>query len=502
MMRRNDELAWFHTPTRQAPIAIAIIIINIIKSIIRNWWPFILILIFRSNLLGPDTARLLVGAVAVFVICISIWQYYRFHFYLSQDKLHVSRGIFRKVKMDIPFDRIQAITFEQHIIHQLFDVTKLKVDTAGSTDEEFDFAALDQAKARELRNFILKNKVQSDTAVDMDNIEEGQSGATPLIHLAPMDLIRVGVSQNHLRTAGIIVLFFMTLRDRIEETVGDRFLDVFDQYTDQIVNNLVTYGVFLFISLIIVSFVGTLIYTILRYYDLYLWKTRQGYRVEAGLFNRVEQAAQFDKIQMIRWVSNPIRKVFGIVSLRLYQASSASRQNKTTISVPGCKIPELNEIRRSHYSLDHTDHTTFRLTIDRRYFWRRLLFIGFIPAVTFVIIGYFTVYWQWYIVAALWAIFMFFYQSNYHRKWTCEMSDYYLEIHYGLIERISKGLLLFKIQGVEIKQTPYQRRNSLSTVVLYTASGDVVIPYLSLEQGLRLKNYILYRVETSRKKWM
>lgn len=499
MMRKNDELAWFHTPTRQAPIAIAIIVINIVKSIVRNWWPFILILIFRSNLLGPDTARLLVSAVAVVVIIISIWQYYRFHFYLSQDKLHVSRGILRKVKLDIPFDRIQAITFEQHIIHQLFNVTKLKVDTAGSTDEEFDFAALDQAKARELRNFILKNKIQSDPAVD---ISEAQQRAIPLIHLTPMDLIRVGVSQNHLRTAGIIVLFFMTLRDRIEETVGDRFLDVFDQYTDQIVNNLVTYGIFLFITLIIVSFIGTLIYTVLRYYDLHLWKTRQGYRVEAGLFNRVEQAAQFDKIQMIRWVSNPIRKLFGIVSLRLYQASSASRQNKTTISIPGCKIPELNEIRRSHYSLDHTDNTTFRLTIDRRFFWRRLLFIGFIPAAGLVLLGYFTGYWHWYIVAALWGFVMFFYQSRYHRKWTCEMSKHYLETHYGLIERISKGLLLFKIQGVEIKQTPYQRRKSLSTVVLYTASGDVVIPYLSIEQGLQLKNYILYTVETSRKKWM
>lgn len=502
MMRRNDDLAWFHTPTRQAPIAIAIIIINILKSIIRNWWPFILILIFRSNLLGPDTARLLVGVVALFVIVISIWQYYRFHFYLSQDQLHVSRGILRKVKMDIPFDRIQAITFEQHIIHQLFNVTKLKVDTAGSADEEFDFAALDQTKARELRNFILKNKVQSDIATDIDDIAGTQQKAVPLIHLTPVDLIRVGVSQNHLRTAGIIVLFFVTLRDRIEETVGDRFLDVFDQYTDQIVNNLVTYGVFLFITLIIVSFVGTLIYTVLRYYDLHLWKTREGYRVEAGLFNRIEQAAQFDKIQMMRWVSNPIRKLFGIVSLKLYQASSASRQNKTTISVPGCKIPELNEIRKSHYSLEDADPATFNLTIDRRFFWRRLLFIGLIPTVGLLVLGYFTAYWQWYVVAALWGVFMLFYQSKYHRKWICEMSPHYLETHHGLIERISKGLLLYKIQGVEIKQTPYQRRKSLSTVVLYTASGDVVIPYLSLDQGLRLKNYVLYTVETSKKKWM
>ncbi len=502
MMRRNDELAWFHTPTRQAPIAIAIIIINIVKSIVRNWWPFILILIFRSNLLGPDTAKLLVGLVTIIVIIISIWQYYRFHFYLSQDKLHVSRGILRKVKMDIPFDRIQAITFEQHVIHQLFNVTKLKVDTAGSADEEFDFAALDRGKAKELRNFIFKNKGQSDIEADMDDVAAEQQKAIPLIHLTPIDLIKVGVSQNHLRTAGIIVLFFITLRDRIEETVGDRFLDVFDQYTDQIVNNLVTYGVFLFITLIIVSFVGTLIYTVLRYYDLHLWKTREGYRVEAGLFNRIEQAAQFDKIQMIRWVSNPIRKLFGIVSLKLYQASSASRQNKTTLSIPGCKITELKEIRRSHYSLEDLDDTTFRLKIDRRFFWRRLLFIGVLPAAGFTALGYFTVYWHWYAVAALWILFMFFYQSKYHRKWNCEMSGHYLETHHGLVERISKGLLLYKIQGVQIKQTPYQRRKSLSTVVLYTASGDVVIPYLSLDQGLRLKNYVLYTVETSRKKWM
>lgn len=497
MMKKSEGELWYREQTRQAPIAILMIIFNVVKSIIRTWWPFILILIFRSNLITPEKGKFLVAGVSALIIIISIWRYFRFYFYLSENKLHVFKGIFTQAKLDIPFDRIQSITFEQNIIHQLFNVARIKIDTAGSSSEEFEFAALDLERAEELRSFILSRKTDASAIPEVERSQPGRL----LLNLNVSDLLKVGVSQNHFRTTGIVVAFLLGLRDRIKDSLGEQYVNRFDSIADRLLENIVVYGLGLFILILVLSFFGTLIYSVLRYYDLRLWKNRDGYKMESGLFNRREQSARDQKIQIIRWITNPLRDIFAFVQLRFFQASSGAGTSKTSINVPGVPKELLSDILKYYFGRTIKEEGESH-AVERSYFVRRILYIVIVPCLGLLTLALLNQTLGWFIVFAFWLIVGSFFQYYHYQKWRYLISEEGMMTISGVIERVHKVILLRKVQGVRLKQSPYQRRKDLATIILHSASGDVKIPYVRMEHALRMKNYILYKVESSRMKWM
>ncbi|MFN2440236.1 MAG: PH domain-containing protein [Chitinophagaceae bacterium] len=60
----------------------------------------------------------------------------------------------------------------------------------------------------------------------------------------------------------------------------------------------------------------------------------------------------------------------------------------------------------------------------------------------------------------------------------------------------------FKLQSVALKQSLYQQRRNLATLVLYTAGGSISIPYISLEAARQIVNYSTYQIEHQNRAWM
>ena len=493
-MKRNDPL-WYTKPTRQSYIAIFLICLTTIKSIVRNWWPLLLVIVFRSDRIPVETGLQLTIATGSAIVFFSVWSYLKFYFYVTEKKLHVQRGIFRITHLEIPFDRVQSIAFEQGLIHRVFGVVRLRVDTAGSAKEEFEFTALGKEKAHNLREYILSRR-------DHQDLNKKKQAPRLILTLDALDLIKIGISQNHLRTAGIILAFILSLRDRIKDFIGSEYLVQFDNLVESVYNNALALVPMLFIVLLVVSFVGTLVLTFFRYYDLKLWSSSQGFSVKSGLVNRNEMSILKQKVQMIRWSSNPLKKLFNIVSLRFYQASGSGNFSSSTISVPGCSIPVFNGIQKTCFKDKHmNDLKENRVEIDL--FYRRALFTGVLPAVLMVgCLGWWLGDVTWIVIGVLWLGLVVIYQWYLHQNWRYGINDFLLYTEQGVIEMVYKMSYLFNVQSVSIRQSPYQRRKKLSTLLIFTASGVIRIPYIRLDESLRIKNKILYIVENSQKAWM
>ena len=71
----------------------------------------------------------------------------------------------------------------------------------------------------------------------------------------------------------------------------------------------------------------------------------------------------------------------------------------------------------------------------------------------------------------------------------------------GLLGYRTVALLFRKVQRVSVTQSRYQRRKNLASLRMYMASGSVRIPYISHETAKQLRDYILYKVESSDKAW-
>jgi putative membrane protein len=52
-----------------------------------------------------------------------------------------------------------------------------------------------------------------------------------------------------------------------------------------------------------------------------------------------------------------------------------------------------------------------------------------------------------------------------------------------------------------VTQSRYQRRKNLASLRMYMASGTVNIPYIDHLRAQQLRDYILFRIESSQKAW-
>jgi len=221
-MTKKNNLDFLSEPMRQSWVAIFLILLKSFRVILGQAWPIFIALIFNSNKSKDSYFALAIIGIAAVSAIRSIILYFKFYYYVKNDELIIEKGIFQKTKLNVPFDRIQTINFKENILHQLFNVVSLEIDTAGSKGNEFSITALKKDKAIAIREFLLaKKKSSTPTAFSEEETEEEiEIPEEELLHLSLLDLVKIGVSQNHLRTAAIVFAFMFTSMDYIESITG------------------------------------------------------------------------------------------------------------------------------------------------------------------------------------------------------------------------------------------------------------------------------------------
>ena len=74
-------------------------------------------------------------------------------------------------------------------------------------------------------------------------------------------------------------------------------------------------------------------------------------------------------------------------------------------------------------------------------------------------------------------------------------------VRHGFIGTWTTVFPLFKVQRVDIRQTPGQRRKGLANLTIHLASHSLTVPYLPLSDAERLRDLALYKVESSSLAW-
>jgi len=482
--------------------------------LISQAWPFLLVIIlpyfnFNTNSSSSSEENSYFANFIIFLTVFStvssIVAYFKFYYYIKDDEFVIEKGFFQKVKINLPFDRIQTINFEQGPIHQLFNVVRLEVDSAGSVSNEIAIQAISRADAEYIRSYILKEKAKlapSKEETLSPTIQE-ESPSELLMHHSPLDLLKIGVSQNHLRGLGIIFGFFFWIFQSIESFLPE--LKEGDDPLEYLQENLglqfeASIWAALFITLIVFSVGISLFSTVFRYYDLKFSKTPQGFKVVSGLFTKQERSANLKKIQMIQWGDSILKRIFGIFRLYLYQASSAALSAGRAIGVPGCYEEQIQTVRATYFPNEkeqpYETHGISPLIIGRR-----LLYYGVLPLLLLLATFYSPTNYS-YLLLLLWLPFIYFTSVRFHQNWKMHISPEGILTEQGIIGKEYILLQWYKVQSVSIRQSFYQQRKNVADIYFFTAAGNVSVPYLPLDKALALKNYVLYKVETDQREWM
>lgn len=505
LMKKSNAETFLSVPQKQSSVAILLILGRLIKTVIKQAWPLLLLLLFRGGGSGSMFWTYVIVGVAGFSALISLISYFRFYFYVQDDELVIEKGVFQRTKLNIPFDRIQTVNFQQSIIHQIFDVVSVEIDTAGSQGNEFSILALGKKKAEAIRQYLIAQAKEHNPIVEEETtvaVVAPQKDKL-LLKLSFVDLMKVGVGQNHIRTAFVILGFFWGIGEMFEDALGDAFWDELKEAGIYGRENIVAKMLIGGVSMAIAAFFLSMISTALRFYDLRFLKTGSGFKMIAGLFTRKERAANLEKIQLVQWTTNPVKSFFGLFDVQLSQASSSMMAQKQSIYVPGCYKDHVDTVRQAYFPEEFqlpTDH----FGISPLVVYRRMLYQGLLPVIIATPLLYvnFEGFAYFAFLTILWLPINYFLSKRYYKNWKITISQEGLYTKSGVIGERHHLLKWFKVQAVSIKQSIYQRRKNLGDIYFYTAAGSIKIPYLKMEYAEALRDYALYKIESSEEKWM
>lgn len=476
---------------------------------LRNWVNAFIVLIIPTITGNNQSAYYFYlggGLLLVILAFFAYLQFKNFYFRVLNNKFIINSGVLKRDEMSVPFDRIQAVNIKQNIVQQLLNVVALEVETAGSKTKEVVIPALSRAYAEDLKSFLLKEKEELTAHAEPESEsvsakpESVAKQGRLLLSLSIADLIKVGLTENHLRTGFIAIAIVWNYINQYSELLEEDFEQVTKQ-AETVINTILLLVPLAVIGFVLISVLLSLIRIVLRYFNLQAFLSNTSLVVQAGLFKKQENVVPANKIQYISWKTNPLRKLIGYQSLAIYQAGSEEVNRKQSVQIPGCREREISQINEAFFPELIAAEPLQIIKPNAFYRYRLGLFLALLPTVSLFFVAAFAEIW-FAGLALVYFVFSLLYIHKYYQTMQFELYAENIVLKRGYVFPETILLKNYKIQGVEISQSIFQRRRGLVSLSLFTAAGDLSIPFINEGIAYSLANKILYQVEKNKLAWM
>jgi putative membrane protein len=489
-------------PTRQSVKGLVMIFIHSVRQAVRMFWAIIAFLVLQKNLLNNQF--IVFSALAlIFVLLIvhTILYYLNFYFYVSEGEFILKKGYLKKKVLSIPLDRIQSVNTKQNIIQQVLDVVSLEIDTAGTVGKELKIHALEKPLAGQLQNYIQKKKSQVILSETSEEMENERAPEKPVLKLFPIDLLKIGISQNHIKTGLIIIAFGMQIFQQVQDLFSEKAEQYSNEFMGYLSNSSWALITFMLIFFLLVSVIYSLLSTVIKYFDFTLFKKEDTYRIESGLLNKRNVVIPMNKVQELNWETGPVKQIFGIYKLVFKQAVSGqqNRKSQQLVDAPGCLNNHLELLKSDLFGEDRLSDT-HKFYSNKYYFWRLWMFSAWVPFI--LATPFLFKFWLFWLGAVLWIFLAAGYSYLILTKQYFNINNNQIRVSGGAISQHWKQMELYKIQAVEFRQTIFQKRRKLASLKLMNAAGTITIPFIDDALAKKMYNYLLYHTELSNRKWM
>jgi putative membrane protein len=92
--------------------------------------------------------------------------YRRYTYELTPDTFDVAQGVLGRTEREIPIRRIQNVDIQQNVLHQLFDVAVVRIETAGGGGTEAVLSVVGVDEARSIQRGIRERRARRQSTTD------------------------------------------------------------------------------------------------------------------------------------------------------------------------------------------------------------------------------------------------------------------------------------------------------------------------------------------------
>jgi putative membrane protein len=419
------------------------------------------------------------GAVVVAVLAIAAVVAYevayhrRFEYELTPDSLDINSGVFSRREREIPLRRVQNLDVTRSFVARLLGLAKVDVETAGGGGTEASLRYVSRDEAQRLqeevrerraaeRGEIGEERATTDEATDELTAEERGEGAPDgetLFELSNRDLVLYGALSFDPRLFSSVLAFapFLVpiLSDRVEIT---------------------RFGVVLLAAVAVVGIVALWVVSavarVVRFYGFELRRVGEDLRYERGLFEVRDGTIPLSKLQTVAVEENLLMRRYGFASLAVETAGYAPGSSPSGGSEAAIPIASRREVFEMAQTLEpfHDFHLSRPPERARKRYVRRYLVVG----VALVAIGYAvsrflaSFPWQAFVPLVVLAV-PAAERAHAHRGY--DLGPDHVVTQAGFWRRQTRVVPYDRVQTVIRRQTVFQRRWSLTSVVVDTAGS-------------------------------
>ena len=479
----------------------------------------LLLLLLRQGFVAT-----IVGIVCLFALALVIaaLRYWFFRFRLDAERLRIRQGVLRKTVLELQFDRIQGVAVEQPLIFRWLGLVTVGFDTAGSTQQEGRLPGVKPDFAAALRARIegAKRHPDAEPAATLEAPEplpaEGDQDGQTVLRLDSAEIVRIGLADRGVLTA-LAVLPVMwptldgTLRDRLLGTVDEAAASVAQLGVMAVV--VVTAGALL--TLVVALLAITVATAFLRYHGFTLFEARGGksLRTRRGLLTRKAMAVDRAKIQQVKLSQTLLMRWFGRFRLLAPPAAvralpSTSEEEGVAASVLHVPMLAPEQVRPLADRVFAGEDAGLSLLPARDPFVRispvyiraRVQTVGVVPGLL-ALVALYPVIGPASLLCLSWPLLVALCAWQLWRRRAYMHNDHGLSYRAGLLGYKVEAFLFRKAQSVIVSQSPLQRRARLASLDVTLASGAVTLPFIDHATACRLRDHILFAVESTDRPW-
>ncbi len=277
---------------------------------------------------------LLVLAGFLLLIVIGIFDYFVKSYEVRDGALIYTKGIINKEAKNINLENIQSIDMSSNIMYQAFNLLSVDINLVGG---KIRIKPLKKEVALNLIDILRDLKRDEDTSVVYENTEEEIQ--REILRLSVKDLAFYGLLRVRFFAAlGLILALNDKIRDVFKIIFDNEayFDELLQKNAESVAGNITALFIIIGIFMILVV-IGSIIFTIVKYYNFLLTTKNHNLLCKYGLLTKKSLVIDIDRIQSVKLIY-PLRyRIFGLAKLSVEtltnNVSEDLSEQKSTIDV-------------------------------------------------------------------------------------------------------------------------------------------------------------------------
>ena len=278
--------------------------------------------------------NLLVLAGFLLLIVIGIFDYFVKSYEVRDGALIYTKGIINKESKNINLENIQSIDMSSNIMYQAFNLLSVDINLVGG---KIRIKPLKKEAALNLIDILRDLKRDEDTSVVHENTEEEIQ--REILRLSVKDLAFYGLLRVRFFAAlGLILALNDKIRDVFKIIFDNEayFDELLQKNAESVAGNITALFIIIGIFMILVV-IGSIIFTIVKYYNFLLTTKDHNLLCKYGLLTKKSLVIDIDRIQSVK-LMYPLRyRFFGLAKLSVEtltnNVSEDLSEQKSTIDV-------------------------------------------------------------------------------------------------------------------------------------------------------------------------